>query len=39
MEIVSRMGLFASNLWMDRMLNRGDTPEIVRVRAAQLRWA
>lgn len=36
-NITTRMGIFFSNLYFDRVLNRGDTPDIVRTRAAQLR--
>ena len=36
-NMVSRMGLFFGNLQLDRLLERGDTPAIVRERAAQLR--
>lgn len=36
-NISARMGYFFSNLWLDQALGRGDTPDIVKSRAAQLR--
>uniref|UniRef100_A0A7R9YW22 Protein kinase domain-containing protein n=1 Tax=Chlamydomonas euryale TaxID=1486919 RepID=A0A7R9YW22_9CHLO len=36
-DIVTRMGLFLSQFYLDQVLQRGDTPDIVRTRAAQLR--
>jgi predicted unusual protein kinase regulating ubiquinone biosynthesis (AarF/ABC1/UbiB family) len=36
-HISARMGFFFGNLWLDQVLGRGDTPDIVKSRAAQLR--
>lgn len=36
-DITISMGLFFGGLWMDKVLGVGDTPSVVRTRAAQLR--
>ena len=36
-EITTSMGLFFGSLYLDKALKRGDTPDVVRDRAAQLR--
>jgi len=36
-NITTRLGLYFANMYLDDFLGRGDTPEIVRTRAAQLR--
>ena len=36
-NISTRIGLLFSNLWVDTVLGRGDMPDIVKCRAAQLR--
>jgi len=38
-DVTTTLGFFYTSLWWDRVLGRGDTPEIVRTRAAQLREA
>ncbi len=37
-EIVGRVGWFAGSLYADRLSGAEDTPDRVKLRAAQLRW-
>lgn len=36
-DITFSMGLFFGGLWLDAVMGRGDTRDVVRMRAAQLR--